>query len=88
MKKPEISRKILIEDLVNNYPFSVKYLMEKGIRCIMCGEPIWGTLEEACQEKDFPDDKIDAIVEEMNSLAIEHEGEKYPEKKIDVKKIN
>ncbi len=88
MKKPEISRKILIEDLVNNYPFSVKYLMEKGIRCIMCGEPIWGTLEEACQEKDFPDDKIDAIVEEMTSLAIEHEGEKYPEKKIDVKKIN
>ncbi len=88
MKKPEISREILIEDLVNNYPFSVKYLMEKGIRCIMCGEPIWGTLEEACQEKGFPDDKIDAIVEEMNSLAIEHEGEKYPEKKIDVKKIN
>lgn len=88
MKKPEISRKILIEDLVNNYPFSVKYLMDKGIRCIMCGEPIWGTLEEACQEKNFPSDKIDAIVEEMKSLAIEHEGEKYPEKKIDVKKID
>ena len=47
MAKPEITRDILIEELVNNYAFSVRYLMEKGIRCIMCGEPILGTLEEA-----------------------------------------
>ena len=44
-----IHKDMEIEELVNNYPFSVKYLMEKGIRCIACGEPIWGTLEEAAK---------------------------------------
>lgn len=69
MNKPEIKSEIQIEELVNNYPFSVKYLMEKGIRCIMCGEPIWGTLEEAAIEKGFTKEDIDSIVKEMNRLA-------------------
>ena len=87
MAKPEITKDILIEELVNHYPFSVKYLMEKGIRCIMCGEPIWGTLEEAAKEKDFSDEEIEGFVNEMRALA-EKEGDKpQPEKKIDVKKM-
>ncbi len=69
MKKAEISKDILIEDLVNDYAFSVKYLMEQGIRCIMCGEPIWGTLEEAAKEKEFTDNEIKEVVEEMKKLA-------------------
>ena len=65
MMLPKITKDILIEDLVNSYPFSVKYLMENGIRCIMCGEPIWGTLEEAAKEKDFDDEAITRFVKEM-----------------------
>ena len=87
MAKPEITKDILIEELVNNYPFSVRYLMEKGIRCIMCGEPIWGTLEEAAQEKDFSDADIEGFVKEMRELAEKGEEESVPEKKIDVKKM-
>ena len=68
MAKPEITKDILIEELVNNYPFSVRFLMEKGIRCIMCGEPIWGTLEEAAQEKDFPEADIEGFVQESPYL--------------------
>ncbi len=71
MKKAEISKDILIEDLVNDYAFSVIYLMEHGIRCIMCGEPIWGTLEEAAKEKDFTDSEINDVVIEMKKLAKE-----------------
>ncbi len=88
MAKPEITKDILIEELVNNYPFSVKYLMEKGIRCIMCGEPIWGTLEEAAKEKNFSDEEIQGFVDEMNKLAAQQEPEKTPQKKIDVKKMD
>ncbi len=69
MAKPEITKDILIEELVNNYPFSVRYLMEKGIRCIMCGEPIWGTLEEAAQEKGFTHAEIEGFVQEIRELA-------------------
>ena len=87
MAKPEITKDILIEELVNNYPFSVRYLMEKGIRCIMCGEPIWGTLEEAAQEKDFSDADIEGFVKEMREMAEKGEEESVPEKKIDVKKM-
>ncbi len=87
MEKPEITKDILIEELVNNYAFSVRYLMEKGIRCIMCGEPIWGTLEEAAQEKDFTDAEIEDFVQEMRELAEKDIDTSVPKKKIDVKKM-
>ncbi len=69
-----ITKNIEIEELVRKYPFSVKYLMEQGIRCIACGEPIWGTLEEAAREKGFGDQAIENFVNEMNTLASEHHG--------------
>ncbi len=64
-----ITKEIEIEDLVNDYAFSVKYLSEQGIRCIACGEPIWGTLEEAAKEKDFSDEEIAVFVKELNNMA-------------------
>lgn len=64
-----ITKDIQIEDLVEDYTFAVLFLKNEGIRCIMCGEPIWGTLEEACKEKGFSDEKIDKLVQELNKLA-------------------
>ncbi len=69
MSKSVITKGILIEDLVNDYPISVRYLMEKKIRCIMCGEPIWGTFEEAAKEKGYNDAEIQAFVEDMKLKA-------------------
>ena len=86
MAKPEITKDILIEELVDNYAFSVRYLMEKGIRCIMCGEPIWGTLEEAAEEKGFDADAIQGFVDEMKKIAEESDDD-TPDKKIDVKEL-
>lgn len=63
----EITRDIYIEDLVQKSG-AVSYLAEKGIKCIACGEPIWGTLEEAAQEKGFSDSEIDTFVRELNAL--------------------
>jgi methionine synthase II (cobalamin-independent) len=65
MAKLALTKDIEIEDLVSHYPLSVKYLSEKGIRCIACGEPIWGTLEEAALEKGFDQDQIDIFVKEL-----------------------
>ncbi len=50
-----IARDISIEDLIRRVPSAVGYLMEKGIKCIACGEPIWGTLESAARDKGFTD---------------------------------
>lgn len=68
MKKPKITKEIEIEDLVKLLPNSVVYLMEKGIRCLRCGEPIWGSLESAAKEKGFNDLEISNFVEDLNNL--------------------
>lgn len=68
MAKIELNKEIEIEDLVNEYPYSVKYLSEKGIRCIACGEPIWGTLEQAAIEKGFNQEQIADFVAELIAL--------------------
>jgi iron-sulfur cluster repair protein YtfE (RIC family) len=70
----QIVRDILIEDLVNDYPFAAHYLSMKGIRCIVCGEPVWGTLEEAAKEKGFNDAAIDEFVRELKQLAANSEN--------------
>lgn len=64
-----ITKDILIETLVETYPFSVRYLMDKGIKCIMCGEPIWGTLEEAAIEKGFDESSIISFVDDLNKMS-------------------
>jgi len=87
----KITKDITIEDLVEDYPFAEEFLRVRGIKCIRCGEPIWGTLETACKEKNFTDEQIDEIVRELNELA--ENPDKIPDKfeppaKIDVKKLD
>jgi methionine synthase II (cobalamin-independent) len=72
MKEIEISKDIYIEDLVNVYPFSIRFLSQKGIRCIACGEPVWGTLEEAAKEKGFKDTDIQSFVDELRDLNLRY----------------
>ncbi|MBI5216589.1 MAG: DUF1858 domain-containing protein [Ignavibacteriae bacterium] len=64
----KIEKSIVIEDLVRELPQSVTYLMEQGIRCLRCGEPVWGTLESAAKEKGFSDIQIEKFVEDLNAL--------------------
>ena len=68
--KNKITKEIEIEDLVRLIPKSVVYLREKGIRCLRCGEPIWGSLENAATEKGFSEKEIDKFVADLNALGI------------------
>jgi len=63
-----ISKDITIEELVEKIPAAVTYLSRAGIRCIRCGEPIWGTLEDAAREKGFGDDDIERFIADLNAL--------------------
>jgi len=63
-----INKDIEIEELVKQIPESVVYLMEQGIRCLRCGEPIWGSLDNAAKEKGFNDTEISKFVLELNNL--------------------
>ena len=64
----EITKDISIEDLVELKPDSVRYLSEKGIKCIACGEPIWGSLGEAVSEKGFSEEELAMFIRELNLL--------------------
>jgi len=74
-----IDKNILIEDLVTRLPRAVGYLMKKNIKCLACGEPIWGTLEDAARQKGFSDEEIDVFVRELNALAVQ-DGGRGPER--------
>ncbi|MEA3297558.1 MAG: DUF1858 domain-containing protein [candidate division Zixibacteria bacterium] len=65
----KIEKNISIEELVEKVSGAVTYLSKKEIRCIRCGEPIWGTLEEAAKEKGFNDNEIEKFIEDLNELA-------------------
>jgi len=84
----QITKESTIEDLIEEVPSSVKYLMVEGIRCIVCGEPIWGSLEEAAEEKGFNAKDIERFVKDLQYLADNpsEDGENYA-KKISVKKM-
>lgn len=68
MENQRIEKNIPIEDLLREIPQSVTYLMQHGIRCLVCGEPSWGTLESASKEKGFSDEDIERFVDEINNL--------------------
>ncbi|GBD92658.1 hypothetical protein BMS3Abin05_00230 [bacterium BMS3Abin05] len=69
-----VDKDVTIEELVAKFPESVKFLMDKGIKCIACGEPVWGTLEENAKEKGMDDQIIRNMVEELNDLISSHSG--------------
>ena len=83
-----VTKEISIEELVDKIPASVKYLMNEGIKCIACGEPIWGSLEEAAIEKGFNQDNIARFVSELQNLADNGGDEKAAEPTIKVDKLD
>ena len=64
----DIFKDITIEDLIEVKPKSVRFLSDKGIKCIACGEPIWDTLEDAAKEKGYSNQQINELVKELNQL--------------------
>jgi hypothetical protein len=71
-----INKEIEIEDLVRELPDAVTYLMDQGIRCLRCGEPIWGSLESAAIEKGFDEKAINKFVDELNNLYLKSKTKK------------
>lgn len=61
-----LDRHVTIEELVRHYPRSVAFLIEKGLPCLVCGEPTWGTLEELARDKHWDDAAIEQLVDELN----------------------
>lgn len=61
-----INGEMYVEDIVKDYPDSVKFLMDRGIICIRCGAPVWGTLYELLESRNIEDK--DALIKELNEF--------------------
>lgn len=70
-----ITKEIEIDDLIRDVPESVKYLQNNGIKCVICGEPVWGTLEQVCKQKGFTDQQINVFVTEIAHLQMQSDDE-------------
>jgi hypothetical protein len=46
-----VTAETTIEELIEAYPASVGYLLDRGIVCIKCGEPVWDTLGNVISRK-------------------------------------
>ena len=64
----QVTKDTSIEELVDKVPSSVKYLLQQGLACIVCGEPVWGTIETLAKSKGFSDDDSERFVNELRGV--------------------
>lgn len=53
-----------IEDIVQSHPELIKILVEHGLTCIACGEPLWGTLQENASRQGITN--LEDIINKLN----------------------
>jgi hypothetical protein len=63
-----ITETTLMEDLIGECPEAVGYLVTKSVTCLVCGEPIWGTLREAAEKSGTTGDALAKLVRDLNDL--------------------
>ena len=63
----KIDKDTTIEEIVEEHPELVRPMQEMGIQCMVCGEPVWGTLKERIVEKGM-EDQMDEIILKLNAL--------------------
>ncbi|MBI5647779.1 MAG: DUF1858 domain-containing protein [Ignavibacteriae bacterium] len=59
-----------IEDLVTQFPATAGFLMQYGVRCLRCGEPLWGTLGDAMKEKGITGDRAEAVLAALRKSVV------------------
>lgn len=62
-----------IELLINKFPASIKYLAEKGIKCVSAKNNSACTLEEAAKQNGYGPEDIQNFVRDLNKLLDQRE---------------
>ncbi|MCK4583923.1 DUF1858 domain-containing protein [candidate division WOR-3 bacterium] len=73
-----ITKETTIEEILEKFPDTVKVFMDLGVPCLVCGEPLWGTVEEAAKKyKTDLNELIDRLNLHLPSQGVEkNRGEK------------
>ncbi|OAA21953.1 hypothetical protein DU53_05360 [Kosmotoga sp. DU53] len=62
-----ISKNMPIPEIVDRYPFLIDFFLKKGIKLMVCGDVLWGTLEEEVNRQG-KSEELDSIIEEANQI--------------------
>jgi hypothetical protein len=62
------TRETPIEELIEACPAAVGFLVSRGVPCVVCGEPFWGTIAELACGRGFSDEQIEDLVQELTRL--------------------
>ena len=70
--RDEVTLDIQIEELAVSYPEAVGFLTKNGVRCIRCGEPVWGTLGELLETEGVENPQL--LVNKLNAHLHQQKG--------------
>ncbi len=63
-----IKKDMMIAEVAEKYPDTVKVLLDHGLHCIGCHAAHNENLEQGCKAHGLDDKEIDEMVEEMNKI--------------------
>ncbi|GAB4412227.1 MAG: hypothetical protein Kow00106_06820 [Anaerolineae bacterium] len=63
-----------VEELVTQHPSAIGFLAERGVLCVVCGEPFWGTLGELIAQTGADVMQREALLAELIAFLREREG--------------
>ena len=56
----------LVEDVVETYPETVRTFMDHNFPCLVCGEPVWGTIEENARRNGIVGEAFHTLMRALN----------------------
>lgn len=60
-----------VEELIEQFPAAVSIMLRNDLACLVCGEPVWGTVEELARTHGWQDQQIGSLVSELNRAFVE-----------------
>jgi len=61
----KITKEMTVEEVIEKYPDTVKVFMDLRIPCLVCGEPLWGTIEETAKRYNV---ELDTLLKKLNQV--------------------
>lgn len=68
-KTQEITKNMLIGDVIKKHPESVEVMLEHGIHCVGCHVATWETIEQGAQAHGMEKEDLKKMLEDLNKAA-------------------
>jgi hybrid cluster-associated redox disulfide protein len=62
----KITREMTVEEVVEEYPNTARVFVNLRIPCLVCGEPLWTTIEETARKYNVD---MDTLLAGLNNAA-------------------